>query len=358
MGNECIGITYRAGKRIMIMEMKRNTIIKFVARIVGVVILILGIRMIAEGAITYIEQHQQTDWIVINAEVTDVSSRLKRTKSQYGQRSTVYDITYEYEVNEEIYSDEIRSQPTPRLVGDDIKVKYNPDAPEESTTSLSPSVGDLLVFAIFGLIFSTIGFFLSGAFILLRKLLKKGKLEEQEELPPEEYIEADNEEKKQKSFIITLILRIGLAVIAVSIILLSSKLLPGTQAADTEAFREIAEATGYTTTDSTEKLRQEWRVGSMLTEAISFDNGMIRMDFCVMDTVDSAASIYNGMTLPIADGEITDNDGIIHEIYSVEDQTNYVAKIRIKDTIIYVFSLAEYKNDVIELLESIGYWKN
>lgn len=358
MGNECISITYRAGKRIMIMEMKRNTIIKFVARIVGVVILILGIRMIAEGAITYVEQHQQTDWIVINAEVTDVSSRLKRTKSQYGQRSTVYDITYEYEVDEEIYSDEIRSQPTPCLVGDDIKVKYNPDAPEESTASLSPSIGDLLVFAIFGLIFSTLGFFLSGAFILLRRLNRKRKLEEQEELPPEEYIEFENEEKKQKPFITTLFLRIGLAVIVVSIILLSSKLLPGVQATDADAFRETADAAGYTTTDTTEELRQEWRVGSMLTEAVSFDNGMIRMDFCVMDTVDSSVSLYNGMTLPIADGEITDNGGIIHEIYSVENQTNYAAKIRIRDTIIYVFSLAEYKNFVIELLEAIGYWKN
>ena len=33
--------------------MKRNTIIRFVARIVGVVIVIVGIRMIAEGTINY-----------------------------------------------------------------------------------------------------------------------------------------------------------------------------------------------------------------------------------------------------------------------------------------------------------------
>ena len=46
--------------------MKRNSIIRFVFRIIGVVILILGLRMIAEGTITYIEQHQQSEWIITN----------------------------------------------------------------------------------------------------------------------------------------------------------------------------------------------------------------------------------------------------------------------------------------------------
>ncbi len=337
--------------------MKRNTIIRFVARIVGIVILIVGIRMIAEGTITYIEQHQQNDWVVIDAEVTDVSSRLRNTKSQHKQRSTVYDITYAYEVDGEAYSDEIRSQPTPRLVGDDIKIKYNPDAPEESTTSLSPSISDLLVFVIFGLILSTLGFFLSGAFALIRKLIRKGKPEVQEVLPPEEYVDPDNTKKPPKAFAVTLVRRIIFAVIAVALIMLSIKFFPGTNSIDAEAFCKAAEAAGYTTTDTTEKLRQEWRVGSMLAEAVSFDNGTIRMDFCVMDTVDSSESLYNGMTLPITDGEITDDGGIIHEICSAENQTNYVAKIRIRDTIIYVSTLKEYKDDVVELLTSIGYWK-
>lgn len=338
--------------------MKRNTIIRIVARIVGIVILIVGIRMIAEGTITYIEQHQQNDWIVIDAEVTDVSSRLRNTKSQHKQRSTVYDITYEYEVDGEFYSDEIRSQPTPRLVGDDITIKYNPVAPEESTTSLSPSISDLLVFVIFGLIFSILGFFLSGAFALIRKLIRKGKPEEQEVLPPEEYIPLGNTKQKSKPISVTLVRRIIFAVIAVVLIMISIKFFPGTKSIDAEAFCKAAEAAGYTTTDTTEKLRQEWRVGSMLTEAASFDNGTVRMDFCVMDTTDSSESLYNGMTLPIADGELVDNGGIIHEIYSAENQTNYVAKIRIRNTIIYVSALTEYKDDIVELLKSIGYWKD
>lgn len=337
--------------------MKRNTIIRVIARIVGVIILIVGIRMIAEGTINYVDQHKQNDWVVINAEVTDVSSRLRNTKSQHKQRSSVYDITYEYEVNGEVYSDEIRSQPTPRLVGDDIKIKYNPDAPEESTTSLSPRLSDLLVFVIFGLIFSTLGFFLSGAFALIRKLVRKGKPEEAEELPPDEYVQPDDTEQKSRPIAITMVRRIILAVIAVALIMISIKFFPGTNSIDAQDFSKAAEAAGYTTTDATEKIRQEWRVGSMLTEAVSLDTGTIRMDFCVMATVDSAERLYNGMALPITDGEITDNGGIIHELYSVENQTNYTAKIRIRDTIIYVSAITENKEGIVKLLESIGYWK-
>ena len=337
--------------------MKRNSIIRFVFRIIGVVILILGLRMIAEGTITYIEQHQQSEWIITNADVTDVSSRLKHSKSRYGQRSTVYDITYEYEVDGEVYSDEIRSQPTLRLVGDNIKIKYNPDAPEESTTSLSPSISDLLVFVIFGLIFTALGFFLSGAFALIRKLIRKGKTEEQEELPLEEYVKPDTTEQKSRPITITLVRRIILAVVAVALIMISIKFFPGTKAIDAEAFSKAAEAAGYTTTDTTEKIRQEWRVGSMLTEAASLNNNMIRIDFCVMDTVDSSGRLYNGMTLPIDEGKITDNGGSVHEIYSVENETHYAAKIRIRNTVVYVSALSEYKNEAVELLKVIGYWK-
>lgn len=320
--------------------------------------MVIGIRMIVEGTFTYIEQHQQNDWIVINAEVTDVSSRLRNSKSSNGHRKTVYDIIYEYKVDGEIYSDEIRSQPTIRLVGDNIKIKYNPDAPEESTTALSPSIRDWIVFVIFGSVFMVLGFFISGAFALIRKLIRKGKPEDEEELPSEEYVKPDNENKKPKSITVAIVRRIVTAVIVVGVIMLSIKLFPGTQSVDAETFRKSAEAAGYTTTNTTEKLRQEWRVGSMLIEAVSFDNGMIRMDFCVMDTVDSSGNLYNGMTLPITDGEVIDNGGIVHEIYSVENETHYAAKMRIRDTVIYVSALSEYKNDVVDLLDTIGYWKD
>lgn len=337
--------------------MKNNSMIRVVARIVGLVVLILGIRMIAEGTLTYINQHKQNEWIVTNAEVTDVSSRLRDSNSQHSQRNTVYDITYEYEVDGRIYSGELYSRPSPLLVGDEMKIKYDPDTPEESTTSLSPSTHDFLVFVIFGLVFSALGFFLSGAFAFIRKRLGKSE-PKGEKLPPEEYVTTDNREIKQKSFSAPLVRRIALAALAVALLLLSIKLFPRTKAIDVQDFGMAAEVAGYVVTDTTEKLRQEWRVGSMLTEAASFDNGKIRMDFCVMDTVDAARSLYNGMTLPVTAGEIRELGGTVHELYSVENQTYFAAKIRLRDTVIYVYTSAEYENEAVSLLENIGYWKD
>ena len=128
------------------------------------------------------------------------------------------------------------------------------------------------MFVIFGLIFTALGFFLSGAFALIRKLIRKGKTEEQEELPLEEYVKPDTTEQKSRPITITLVRRIILAVVAVALIMISIKFFPGTKAIDAEAFSKAAEAAGYTTTDTTEKIRQEWRVGSMLTEAASLNN--------------------------------------------------------------------------------------
>lgn len=104
------------------------------------------------------------------------------------------------------------------------------------------------------------------------------------------------------------------------------------------------------------ELRQSWNVGSMLEEVISFNDGNIRMDFCVMDTVDSASILYHGMTLPLLEGEKQEQEGIVHELSSIENETLYMAKIRVRNTVIYVSVQAEYKAEVV-LLETIGYWK-
>ena len=96
----------------------------------------------------------------------------------------------------------------------------------------------------------------------------------------------------------------------------------------------------------------------MLTKAVSIDNDNIRVDFCVMDTTDSAIQIYKGMTLPVTDGEVKDIDGMVQEIYTVENNLQFAGKLRIRDTVIYVAALSENKAEVIELLKSIGYWKN
>ena len=74
---------------------------------------------------------------------------------------------------------------------DTVTVKYDPDAPERSTDILSPSLKNLIIFLVFGTVLGFIGFFLSGLWALIRKIRHRGEPEEEEILPPEEYVQPE-----------------------------------------------------------------------------------------------------------------------------------------------------------------------
>ena len=95
----------------------------------------------------------------------------------------------------------------------------------------------------------------------------------------------------------------------------------------------------------------------MMEKAVSINDENVRMDFCEMDTADSADVLYNAMILPVIDGDVQGFDGMVHELASAENAELYVAKVRIRDTIIYVSAKVEYKAEVIEILDTLGYWK-
>lgn len=105
-------------------------------RFMGLVMLIVGIGLIVDGIGDYADQSHQKDWISIEATVTDVSSQVVRYPTK-GRSRTYYTIVYEYEANGEIYTGSIGHLLSPRLVGDTITVKYDPEMPEENTTILS-----------------------------------------------------------------------------------------------------------------------------------------------------------------------------------------------------------------------------
>lgn len=121
------------------------------------------------------------------------------------------------------------------------------------------------------------------------------------------------------------------------------KLFPGIRLIKTDQFIEIVDAAGYTANDTSTKLSQNWKVGSMLKEAYSFNDDNIKIDFVVIDTIESDSVLFNSMTLPISNEEIKDSHGIVHEFYSVENKTLYIAKIHISNTILYVSAQSEYK---------------
>lgn len=47
--------------------MKKGTIFTMLFRIMGIIVLILGIQMIGEGIYNYINEHNQKDWISATA---------------------------------------------------------------------------------------------------------------------------------------------------------------------------------------------------------------------------------------------------------------------------------------------------
>lgn len=332
------------------------TVFVLLFRIFGIIVLIVGIRLIGAGIYNYIDEHNQQDWISTTAYVVDITSEYS-SSSRRNPSHVRFDITYQYEVDGKEYSDTLHNRDKALALGTPVSIKYDPDNHSDSTDILKPSLQNLIVFLVCGLAIGTAGFFLSGTWALIRKLRRKGKPEEGEELPPEEYVKPEDVKQSSRNSGKFILLRIVLGIIFVGGIILSSKLFPGIHPVDTEQFIQVVRNEGYAATDTTSELSQNWKVGSMMKEAVSFNDGNIRMDFCVMDTADSADILYTAMTLPVSDGEKKEHDGMVHELCSAENEELYVAKVRIRDTVIYVSAKTEYKTEVVEILDTLGYWK-
>ena len=322
-------------------------------RFMGLVMLIVGIGLIVDGIGDYADQSHQKDWISIEATVTDVSSQVVRYPTK-GRSRTYYTIVYEYEANGEIYTGSIGHLLSPRLVGDTITVKYDPEMPEENTTILSPNTRDLVTLLILGTAIAVVGFFLSGGLELFRNLLRKKHTEEPKESVP----------KTDTGFDSTAIAkipakqwvpRLAAWLLAFVAVILFVKFFLTSGAADLDEFRNAAVATGYTAVDSTEDVRQRWGVGSMLIRSVSVHEDSLRLDFCRLDSADGCRRIYAVATLPIT-GEVTESSTAARQIYAVDSPTNFAAKIRSGRMMLYVYTTQEDKADVLAFLESVGWW--
>lgn len=146
--------------------MKKSTIVAVIFRIMGVILFILGIQMVGEGIYNYIDEHNQKDWIFTTAYVIDRSREYSGVRHN---RHVNYDITYQYEADGNQYSGRLYNRSSELGIGDKIKIKYDPKAPEKSTDILQPSIYNLIIFLVFGVILTIIGFFLSGIRALCRR---------------------------------------------------------------------------------------------------------------------------------------------------------------------------------------------
>ena len=333
---------------------KQNRTLFEYFRFMGYLMLIVGIGLIVDGIGNYVDQSRQKDWSTTEATVTDVSSEEGSSSSLHNSHITYYIMTYEYAVDGETYTGRTGRMSSPRLIGTVITVKYNPEVPEENTAILSPNTHNLVVLLILGTAIAVAGFFLSGVLELLRKLLRKGHTEKPKKSASETDTGFDSTAIAKipaKQWVP----RLAAWLLAFVALVLFVKFFLTSGAADLDEFRNAAVATGYTAVDSTEDVRQRWGVGSMLIRSVSVHEDSLRLDFCRLDSADGCRRIYAAATLPIT-GEVTESNTFTGQVYAVDSPTNFAAKIRSGQIMLYVYTTQEDKADVLAFLETVGWW--
>lgn len=320
----------------------------------GYVMLIVGIGLIVDGIGNYVDQSRQKDWSTTSATVTDVSSHVVRFHGSGNRSRTYYTLVYEYTVNGETYTGKSGQLSSPRLVGDVITVKYDPEAPEESTTTLSPHTCDLVVLLILGTAIAAVGVFLSGVIGLVRELLQKGRTGK----PNESVSKTDTGFDSSAIAKIPAkqwVPRLAAWLLAFVAVVLFVKFFLTSGTSDLDKFRKAAAAAGYTAVDSTEDIRQSWGIGSMLIRSVSVHEDSLRLDYCRLDSADACYRFYAAATLPIT-GEVTESNTFTGQVYAVDSPTNFAAKIRSGQIMLYVYTTQEDKADVLAFLEAAGWW--
>lgn len=333
---------------------KQNRSLFSYFRLMGYVMMVVGIVLIVNGIKDYAEQSRQNDWLTTQATVTDVSSHVVRSHGSGNRSSTYYTLVYEYTVNGETYTGKSGQLSSPRLVGDVITVKYDPEAPEESTTTRSPHTRDLVVLLVLGTAIAAVGVYLSGVIGLVRELLQKGRTGK----PNESVSKTDTGFDSSAIAKIPAkqwVPRLAAWLLAFVAVVLFVRFFLTSNIASPDEFRNAAVSAGYTAVDSTEDLRESWGVGSLLSCSVSVYESSLRLDLCKMDSADSCRRLYSGMTLPIT-GEVTESNTLSRQVYAVDTPTNFSAKICIGQMLLYVFTTQEDKADVLAFLESVGYW--
>ena len=333
---------------------KQNRKFSLYFRIMGLVMLIVGIGLIVDGIGDYADQSHQKDWISIEATVTDVSSEEDTSSTLHSSHSTYYIMAYEYAVDGETYTGRTGRMSSPRLIGTVITVKYDPEMPEENTAILSPNTHNLLVLLILGTAIAVVGFSLSGVLELLRSLLRRTHTEELKKSVPETDTGFDSTAIAKipaKQWVP----RLAAWLLAFVALVLFVKFFLTSGTSDLDKFRKAAAAAGYTAVDSTEDIRQSWGVGSMLIRSVSVHEDSLRLDYCRLDSADACYRFYAAATLPIT-GEVTESNTAARQIYAVDSPTNFAAKIRSGRMMLYVYTTQEDKADVLAFLEAAGWW--
>lgn len=106
------------------------------------------------GIVDYQTQIEQRSWIVTNATISDIDITSQGSRgTNYGAKSTYYNLYYEYTVDNKIYTGMIEDQNRSRRIGESLKIKYDPQEPSKSTHILEPSKDFIVIGTVFLILF-------------------------------------------------------------------------------------------------------------------------------------------------------------------------------------------------------------
>lgn len=125
--------------------------------LVGVLFCLGGCYFGYFGVSNYQAEQSQKDWPTTDAVVISVEQRWESSGIRHSSSTLVYDVTYEYTVNETLYTGEIKGTVSQKEIGESFPVKYDPESPSVSTYILAPQPDALAANLLGGLFFLAIG---------------------------------------------------------------------------------------------------------------------------------------------------------------------------------------------------------
>lgn len=146
---------------------------RIIFRAMGLFFAAAGVFILVQSFVSLVVQIGQRDWVTTTATITQTQERRKSTGSsmkRHGSRTrTVYDLHYEYDANGQCYegmsADKVHYVP----VGGTLPIKYNPDAPQESTDLLKVSFGTFFMNVLFSVLFIVLSLAVSGILADIRR---------------------------------------------------------------------------------------------------------------------------------------------------------------------------------------------
>lgn len=306
-----------------------------------IVCIIVGILLSGYATTEYINDCQEVKWQPTEAIVTDMDS-YETSGGRNDLPTTIYIITYNYEVNGIEYTNEIRSE-VPSQVGRNINIKYNPDEPSKSTTITAPDTSKFIIILFFSIV-SIFGGVIFTVIIWKNRLIFTD-IEYEKNEP--HYLEP-NRKSVSKAYLKTILFFACFLVLAIILMYFQPFAQKNINSND---FVQIMQSEGYTAENSLKKIQKEFGMGSIITESYSVNTYNIRIDYCVLNSNENAKLLYDSASLPADTYTITDK-----QFLGSQDDEFFYCKAYINNTFVYGACKIEQKDKLLQMFKDMGYY--